>query len=115
MKNTNRETLRAKLKRQEIRLTAEHEERLRINRMLYDNQMDRHKENLSRYVKEARETVLEQFRKDAYVRELESRVEMLEGLVSYASRGSPVELPDTAGIGDMSINEARAAGLMPKE
>lgn len=115
MKNANRETLRAKLKRQEIRLTSEHEERLRINRMLYDNQMDRHQENLSRYVKEARETVLEQFRKDAYVRELESQVEMLRGLVSHASRGSPVDLPDTTDIGDMSINEARAAGLLPKE
>lgn len=114
MKNAQRETIRSKLKEQAIRLYAEYEQGLQANRAIYERRMADYEERLARYIKETREAGLVEFRKDAYVRELESRVEMLEGLVSYASRGSPVELPDSAGIGDMSINEARAAGLMPK-
>lgn len=114
MKNAQRETIRSKLKEQAIRLYAEYEQGLQANRAIYERRMADYEERLARYIKETREAGLVEFRKDAYVRELESRVEMLEGLVSYASRGSPVELPDSAGIGDMSINEARAAGLMPE-
>jgi len=74
-----------------------------------------YEDRLSRFIKDARETGLVEFRKDAYVRELESQIETLRGLVSYASQGNPVELPGRPDLGDMSINEAKASGLMPED
>lgn len=115
MKNAQRETIRSKLKEQESRLNAEYRQGMQANRAIYDRRMADYEDRLARFIKESREAGLVEFRKDAYVRELESQVETLRGLVSYASRGNPVELPDSTGIGDMSINEAIAAGKMAED